>query len=68
VQEGRISEQVDLDGFAIACCLGDGQDDLFVTVAQSLDPGVEVTDAVYKKRTRARILRLGRVTATDFRC
>ena len=57
-----MEEQIDLDGFVIACCLSEDENDLYVTVAQSLDAGVEVIDAVYKKRTRARVLKLGRTT------
>lgn len=60
VKDGSVQEQIDLDGFVIACCLSPDENDLYVTVAHSLDPGVEVIDAVYKKRTRARVLKLGR--------
>lgn len=60
VDGSSVEEQIELDGFVIACCLSEDESDLYVTVAQSLDPGVEVIDAVYKKRTRARVLRLGR--------
>jgi sugar lactone lactonase YvrE len=58
VKDGSVEEQIDLDGFVIACCLGENESDLYVTVAQSLDPGVEVIEAVYKKRTHARALKL----------
>jgi sugar lactone lactonase YvrE len=57
---GSVEEQIELDGFVIACCLSADESDLYVTVAQSLDPGVEVIDAVYKRRTRARVFKLGR--------
>jgi sugar lactone lactonase YvrE len=62
VKDGSVEEQINLDGFVIACCLSEDQNDLYATVARSLDPGVEVIDAVYKKRTRARVLKLGRKT------
>lgn len=60
VKDGGVQERIDLDGFVIACCLSADENDLYVTVAQSLDAGVEVIDAVYKKRTRARVIKLGR--------
>jgi sugar lactone lactonase YvrE len=63
VKHGSVEEQIDLGGFVIACCLSEDQNDLYATVAHSLDPGVEVIDAVYKKRTRARVLKLGRKSA-----
>lgn len=59
VKDGSVEEQIALDGFVIACCLSADENDLYVTVAQSLDAGVEVIEAVYKKRTRARVLKLG---------
>jgi sugar lactone lactonase YvrE len=60
VKDGSVEEQIDLGGFVIACCLSADENDLYATVAQSLDEGVSVIDAVYKKRTRARVLKLAR--------
>jgi sugar lactone lactonase YvrE len=60
VHDGHVAQRIDVDGFAIACCLSDDETDLYVTVATSLDPGVAVIDAVYDKRTRARVFRLQR--------
>jgi sugar lactone lactonase YvrE len=60
VANGRVVERIDLDGFAIACCLNDDASELFVTIASSLDPEVAVIDAVHKQRTRASVLRLRR--------
>jgi sugar lactone lactonase YvrE len=60
VQHGHVVERVAVDGFAIACCLNDDETELYVTVAKSLDLGTAVIDAVYKKRTRARVVTLKR--------
>jgi sugar lactone lactonase YvrE len=60
VENGEVRDEIDLDAFVIACCLNDDESELYVTVAASLDAGVPVTEAVYKKRTRARVVRLDR--------
>lgn len=54
VNDGVLVDRVDVDGFAIACCLGEG-DDLILTSATSLDPELSVTDAAHRQRTRARV-------------
>jgi sugar lactone lactonase YvrE len=60
VREGEVVERLDVDGFAIACCLDDYERDLYATVANSIDPARPVLDAVAEKQVRARVERYGR--------
>lgn len=54
VHDGVLADRIDVEGFAIACCLGDG-DDLILTTAASLDPQLSVFEAAHRQRTRARV-------------
>jgi hypothetical protein len=58
VRDGEVVQRVDVDGFAIACCMDADEETLFVGVAESLDPALTVFEAVAEKRTSARVLRL----------
>jgi sugar lactone lactonase YvrE len=52
VKEGVLVDRIDVNGFAIACCLGeDGA--IVLTTAQSLDPSRSVLEAAHQQRTRA---------------
>jgi sugar lactone lactonase YvrE len=57
VFEGEVVERLDVDGFAIACCLDDDERELYVTVANSIDPYVPVLEAVADRQVRARVER-----------
>ncbi|MTD53001.1 SMP-30/gluconolactonase/LRE family protein [Amycolatopsis pithecellobii] len=58
VRDGDVVDRIDADGFAIACCLGDDESELYITTATSLDPGTPVMDAAHRQRTRARVTAL----------
>lgn len=61
VRDGEVVEHLDVDGFAIACCLDADERRLFVTVAVSTDPSLSVLDAVASKQLRARVEQYSRV-------
>jgi sugar lactone lactonase YvrE len=63
VRDGEVVERIDVDGFAIACCLDEDERDLYATVATSIDPSLSVLDAVADKQVRARVERYGFVEA-----
>jgi sugar lactone lactonase YvrE len=52
VRESEVLERIDVDGFAIACCLDD-EGAFYGTVAVSTDPEKTVFEAVAEKRLRA---------------
>ena len=52
VREDEVLERIDVDGFAIACCLDD-DGSFYGTVAVSTDPEKTVFEAVAEKRLRA---------------
>lgn len=52
MREGEVLERIDVDGFAIACCLG-GDGDFYGTVAVSTVPEKTVFEAVAEKQLRA---------------
>ncbi len=54
---GEVVERIDVDGFAIACCLDD-DGGLYGTTATSIDPAQPVMEAAHQQRTRARLLDL----------
>jgi sugar lactone lactonase YvrE len=60
MREGEVLERLDVDGFAIACCLDD-DGDFYGTVAVSTDPEMTVFEAVAEKRLRAWVERHPRV-------
>lgn len=62
VREGEVLERIDVDGFAIACCLDD-DGALYATVAVSTDPEKTVFEAVAEKRLRAWVERHPRADA-----
>lgn len=64
VADGVLVDRVDVDGFAIACCPGEG-DDLVLTTATSLDPQLSVFEAAHQKRTRARVTAVHRPITDD---
>ncbi|MCS5720770.1 SMP-30/gluconolactonase/LRE family protein [Herbiconiux sp. CPCC 203407] len=64
VADGALVDRIDVDGFAIACCLGAG-DDLILTSATSRDPELSVTDAAHRQRTRARVSALHHPTTVN---
>lgn len=55
IADGEVVDRIDVDGFAIACCVDDG-DELYVTIATSLDPTLSVMEAAYQQRTRAMLI------------
>ncbi|RJQ75915.1 SMP-30/gluconolactonase/LRE family protein [Amycolatopsis panacis] len=57
IRDGDVVDRIDVDGFAIACCLNEDETDLYATTATSLDPGIPVTEAVREQRTQARVTR-----------
>jgi sugar lactone lactonase YvrE len=61
VRDGDVVERLDVDGFAIACCLDADERDLYVTVATSTDPSRSVLEAVADKQVRARVEHYGGV-------
>jgi sugar lactone lactonase YvrE len=61
VRDGEVVERLDVDGFAIACCLDAEERDLYATVATSIDPSRSVLEAVADKHVRARVERYCRV-------
>lgn len=62
VSDGVLVDRVDVDGFAIACCIGGGE--LLLTTAKSLDPDLTVFQAVHQQRTRARVTAVD-ITTTE---
>ena len=56
-REGEIVEKYDMDGFAIACCLDDDEQSLYVTTARSNDSSQPVLEAVFQKEVTARVER-----------
>jgi sugar lactone lactonase YvrE len=52
VREGEVLERIDVDGFAIACCL-DEDGNFYGTVAVSTNPDKSVFEAVAEKELRA---------------
>jgi sugar lactone lactonase YvrE len=62
VREGEVLERIDVDGFAIACCLDD-DGAFYGTVADSTDPEKTVFEAVAEKRLRAWVERHPRADA-----
>lgn len=62
VREGEVLERIDVDGFAIACCLDDAGA-FYGTVAVSTDPEKTVFEAVAEKRLRAWVERHPRAAA-----
>lgn len=60
LREGEVGERLDVDGFAIACCMDEHERDLYVTVATSTDPSRAVLDAVVDRQVRARVERYDR--------
>jgi sugar lactone lactonase YvrE len=65
VQDGLIVERLEVDGFAIACCMNADETELYVGVATSVDPTVAVLDAVYEKQVTSRVLRFTRTDAAE---
>lgn len=61
VADGVLVDRIDVDGFAIACCPGGG-DELVLTTATSLDPHLSVFEAAHQQRTRARVTAVHRPT------
>ena len=55
VQDGEVVERVDVDGFAIACCLDDEEHHLYATSAKSTDPALSVIEAVPDKKLHAQV-------------
>ncbi|MBS1676278.1 MAG: SMP-30/gluconolactonase/LRE family protein [Actinobacteria bacterium] len=62
VREGEVLERIDVDGFAIACCLDD-DGAFYGTVAVSTDPEKTVFEAVAEKQLRAWVERHPRADA-----
>jgi hypothetical protein len=52
VREDEVLERIDVDGFAIACCL-DEDGNFYGTVAVSTNPDKSVFEAVAEKELRA---------------
>lgn len=44
IRDGDVVDRIDVDGFAIACCLNEDETDLYATTATSLDPGIPVME------------------------
>lgn len=64
VADGVLVDRIDVDGFAIACCLGAG-DELVLTTATSLDPEMSVFEAAHRQSTRARVTAVHRPINDD---
>lgn len=55
VREGAVVDSFDTDGFAIACCLDDDEQNLYVTTAKSNDSSQPVLEAVAQKKVAAQV-------------
>jgi sugar lactone lactonase YvrE len=58
IHDGVVVDRIDVDGFAIACCLNDDETVLYITTATSRDPGVAVMEAAHQKLARAQVTAL----------
>jgi sugar lactone lactonase YvrE len=56
-RQDEVVQKLDVDGFAIACCLDADERNLYVTVANSNDPAETVLAAVARKQVHARVER-----------
>ena len=64
VRNGVLVDRIDVDGFAIACCIGAG-DELVLTTANSIDQKLPLIEAAHRKCTRASVTVVAHPTTPD---